>query len=72
MSDLFIVIGIIVYFIIGSFIGGFLSEKLKDCDAICILFWPIVLVALIVIFPGVRAYDLGQKLDKWIESKKKK
>lgn len=57
-----IFICLLIYLAIGLFICGIANEEWQKPDIITILFWPILVIAFVVLGIVNGIYELGQKL----------
>lgn len=67
MKWILIILGVVVYFAIGSAAIGFLTSVSDEFDgegveAFCIIFWPLVLPLSLIILMCIKIYDFFSML----------
>lgn len=67
MKWILIILGIVLYFVIGSAAIGFLASVSDEFDEesaalFCIIFWPVVLPLSLIIIMCIKIYDFFRML----------
>lgn len=70
MTTLYLILIIVAHVIIGGFMAGLLDEQQYPVGVA--IFWPIILLFLLLIAIVYGPFIIGQKLLRWFEKKKEK